>query len=78
MAINTRCADITTKKVAQYIKERGIKLSVISNATGIPYGKLHRSFNENRALTADELLEVCFFIEVDPRKFKAKDVKQVI
>lgn len=72
MAINTRCTDNATKKVVQYVKERGIKLSAISNATGIPYGKLYRSFTENRALTADELLEVCFFIKVDPREFKTK------
>lgn len=70
MIINTRCQDITTKKVAQYIKRRGIKLSAISNATGISYGKLYRSFSENRALTADEFLEICFFINVDPTEFK--------
>lgn len=72
---NTRSKDMATQHLARYIKEQGIKLSAISNGTAVSYGKLQRSFAGSRALTADEFLEVCLFIKVDPKEFKTKETK---
>lgn len=60
-----------TKKLGNYIKERGISIARISEATGISYQILANCFDEkkSRELKADELLLVCRFIEVDPFDF---------
>lgn len=60
------------KNLAEYIKKRKIKLSEISRGTEIPYMYLYNSlFNKNRTreMKAKEILEVCIFINVDPRDF---------
>ena len=62
-----------TKNVAKYLHEKGIKLSVLSKKTGIPYPILYSSLgmqsNTNRELRADELLEICLFLNLNPMDF---------
>lgn len=56
-------ADNATVRLSEHIKERGIKVSSISRATGIAYGRLQRSLLKcSRSLTADEYLKVCKFV----------------
>lgn len=62
---------MVTKNLAIYIKEKGVSISRISEATGVSYQVLCNCFDENkpRQLKADELLLVCRFLEVDPYTF---------
>ena len=68
---NNKRIDNATKMMSDYVKNKGIKISAISSGTGISYGKLSRSFKENRPLTVDEFLLICVFIDLDPNKFKS-------
>jgi len=56
--------------MAEYIKEKGILVSVISRATGITQNTLYASFSGKRELRADEYLAICAFLEKDPLDFK--------
>ena len=71
-------ADAVTDRVAQYIQEKGIKVSVISRGTGISDGILRRSLStQDRDLRADEFLGICGFLERDPFDFKAPPATQI-
>ena len=73
MAINnSRQKDFGTLAIANFIRNKGITIVSISKNTGISYDKLRRSFRLGRPLTADELLAVCSYLEVDPMVFHIK------
>ena len=63
--------DIATKKLADYIKEKGIAITEISSTTKIPYIALWSSLSPSgtRDLRADEFLAVCLFLEKNPMDF---------
>lgn len=44
--------------LADYLKKNGITISFVANAAGIKYELLRRSMNENRVMTADELVAI--------------------
>lgn len=69
---NERDKDFGTMAVADFVRRKGITMTSISQNTGISYDKIRRSFNSNRPLTADELLLVCSYLEVDPMIFRKK------
>lgn len=60
--------DRGTEAVIKYVRDKGIKLSKIAQETGISYGKITRSLNNDytRTLTVDEYFKICDFLEVDP------------
>ena len=60
-----------TKKLSQYIKEKGVSITRIAEKTGISYQILVNCFDEkkSRELKADELLLVCRFLDVNPFDF---------
>lgn len=63
---------VVTKNVATYVKEKGINISKMSRDTEIPYAALYTSLcdeERERPLRADELLSVCGYLDIDPRKF---------
>lgn len=62
---------MVTRKIGNYIKEKGITITRIAEATGIRYQILARCFDEknSRELKADELLLVCRFLEINPFNF---------
>lgn len=63
------------KKIAEYIKKKGIVLTVISRETGIAYMSLYDSlFNgsKKRQLRGSELIAICEFLEVSPMVFAEK------
>lgn len=64
--------DRVTGEVSKYIKSKGISIQAISNSTGISYNILHPSLSGNgkRKLRADEFLEICDFLSVNPKRFK--------
>ena len=64
--------DNTTKRISEFVRNKGFNLSDMSRKTGIPYGALYTSLcNEARArdLKADEFLKICHFLEKDPMDF---------
>ena len=62
---------MVTKKIGDYIKEKGISIVKISEKTGVSYQILCRCFSKKstRELEADELLLVCRYLEVNPFDF---------
>lgn len=67
-----RRKDFGTAAVADFVKSRGVKMSAISENTGISYDKIRRSFTSTRPLTADEFLLICEYLGVDPIKFRSE------
>lgn len=62
--------DRITDAVSSYVKSRGITIQAISSNTGISYNVLQPSFSGKRKLRADEFLEICEFLSVNPREFR--------
>ncbi len=70
--------DNATRKISEFVREKGFNLSDMSRKTGIPYGALYSSLCNNsrdRDLKADEFLSVCKFLEKDPMDFADSDKK---
>ena len=67
---------MVTKKIAEFIRNKGISITKIAEKTGISYQILCRCFNDNskRELAADELLLVCRYLDIDP--FELMDAAQ--
>lgn len=66
--------DRATKRVSEYIRQKGFNLSEISRKTELPYMVLYDSLmNEkrNRDLRVDEFLRLCDHLDVDPMQFYA-------
>lgn len=60
-------SDIATGRIAEYVRNKGIKISAISRGTGIPDGILRCSLSrKTRSLRADEFLSICGFLEIQP------------
>lgn len=59
------------RKLSEYIKGNGIKITFISERTGIDYQILCRCLKKDskQPLKADEFLAVCKVLEVDPKDF---------
>ena len=56
-------------KVAEYLHEKGIKNSFVSEKTGIEQSKLSRILNGNQELKADEFKLICKALDVSPNVF---------
>lgn len=67
-----------TKALAAYIKEKGIKLSLIIQKTGLSENIIYPSLGSGRGrkLSADEFLAVCVCLEVDPLQFYKDDEEE--
>lgn len=67
-----------TKALAAYIKEKGIKLSLIIQKTGLSENIIYPSLGSGRGrkLSADEFLAVCVCLEVDPLQFYKGDEEE--
>lgn len=62
-----------TGKMADFIQEKGISLTSLAENTQITYNALYASLgSRRRPLKADELLIICDFLELDPRRFIVK------
>jgi len=71
--------DIPTQLVSNYVRNKGINLKKMSDATGIPYTVIYDSLqnkNRDRDLRVGEFLEICEFLEVDPKTFKKSPATQ--
>lgn len=72
-----------TKKMASYIKAKGVSIKAIAAATKLSTGVLYpslqvRSARRTRPLRVDEFLAICAFLEVDPLEFKTEVPKEKV
>ena len=68
--------DIPTRKLSNYVKEKGINISKLSRETKIPYVSLYDSLMNNerdRDLRVGEFFSVCLFLGVNPMDFRKKE-----
>jgi len=59
------------------MKEKGFNLSEVARRTGLDYRSLYASLyskESERDLRAEELIPLCIFLNVDPRKFAEQKV----
>ncbi|MCI7129605.1 MAG: helix-turn-helix transcriptional regulator [Lachnospiraceae bacterium] len=64
------------RNIAEFIKKRGVKISVMSRETGIPYMALYDSVcndKKERLLRGSELLAICKFLDVSPMEFAEEE-----
>lgn len=67
------------ENISNYVKNKGIALSVMARQTGIPYMALYNSLmndRKGRQLRGRELISVCVFLGVDPREFAEETAVQ--
>ena len=58
-----------TKRVSDYIKDKGISIRSLSDGSGVSYNPLYSSISGKRRLRADEFLSICDFLEISPDRF---------
>lgn len=65
-----------TENVRAYIQEKGINVKNLADKTGHAYQPLNVSIGgqttRDRDLRDDEFLDICMFLDVDPRIFAVK------
>lgn len=62
---------VVTRELSKYLDEKGISITALSKATGYTLNVLYPSLKKDgkRPLRADEYLNICKFIEVEPFRF---------
>ena len=60
---------VVQSRVAQYVKEAGIKQSFISEKTGLSENVISLIFNGKRKMSADEFAKICKAISKAPNDF---------
>ena len=64
-------SDNASKNLSKYILDNNIDIKQICRETGLNYNDVKISINENRkSLDVDEFLEICNYINKDPKNFK--------
>ena len=58
------------RQLNDYVKDNGIKQIHLSQQTGIPADTISRILRGERRIMADEFLEICFILDVNPLIFK--------
>ena len=56
-------------KLRAVVEKEGIKQSYICEQTGMSADAVSRILNSNRKVTADEFLNICTVLKLDPRDF---------
>lgn len=51
----------------EYMQSKGIKQAYLSSKTGISVDAVSRIMRGERKITAEEFLEICFVLEIDPK-----------
>jgi transcriptional regulator with XRE-family HTH domain len=65
-----------TGNVAEFVKSRGFKISVICKKTGISPNALYKSLSGDRKLRIDEYMVLCKFFDVSPEYFMQTNKKE--
>ena len=56
-------------KLREFLEKEGIKQSFICEQTGMSPDAVSRILNSNRKITAEEFLNICTVLKLDPRDF---------
>ncbi len=59
-------------KLKDFVDKNGIKQAHICEATGMSADSVSRIMNSTRKITADEFLNICNALNLDPRDFVPK------
>ncbi len=63
--------DNASKNLSRYIIDNHIDINEICRETGLNYNNVNKSISENgKSFDVDEFLEICNYINQDPKKFK--------
>lgn len=57
------------ERIADYIKEKGIKQTTLASVVGIAPQSMHETLKGRRTLTAEEYVRICDFLEVPYSRF---------
>lgn len=69
--VGEKSGDIATNNLSKYVTDNNVDLNEICKETGIEYDCLNKSINlGNRNLETDEFLEICNYLNKDPKNFK--------
>lgn len=60
------------EKLNMYVKQNGIKQSYIASKTGLSADTISRILNSNRRVMADEFLNICCVLKIDPNSFRSQ------
>lgn len=55
---------MTGRKIKEYLSNKGISQTFVSNKTGIPISTLNAALNGNRKILAEEYFLICQVLEV--------------
>ena len=61
--------DQATIRLGEYAVRRGVSRSAIVRETGLPKNAVYSSLSGRRPLKADEFLQICGFLQVNPFDF---------
>lgn len=67
------------ENISKCIEERGIALSVVSRRADVSYSALYNSLankKSKRELKGKELVNVCKFLDIDPREFAEQEERR--
>ncbi len=56
-------------RLKEYVEQKGIKQSFLCKTTGMSADSISRILNSSRKISADEFLNICSALNVDPRVF---------
>ena len=68
---------LVQSRIAKYIKEFGIKQTVICEKTGIRIDAMSAMLNGKRKMSADEFEAICKAIQKSPSEFMDMNKKEV-
>jgi plasmid maintenance system antidote protein VapI len=61
------------ERIAEYLEENYLQQKLLSDKTGIQQNKISAMLNGNRKITADEYIQLCDALGLDPGYFVLKE-----
>lgn len=58
------------EQLDKYVKDNGIKQAYIAQQTGLSADTISKVLRGERRMMADEFLNICFALGIDPAQFK--------
>lgn len=68
-----------SRRIGNYMKNKGFNLSEVARKTGLDYQSLYTSLYDekrDRDLRTEELIPLCIFLNIDPREFAEETAVQ--
>lgn len=68
---------MVAEKISKYMRERGIKGTVIAQKAGITQQQMSAILNQKMQLKADVFFRICEALEVPPEMFAPDSTKEI-